>query len=93
MAGPIKLSSELIAKAKIQASVSMRSIPKQIEHWARIGRIAEENPDLPYDFIKGILVGMEEFAAGNFVEYTFETRKPRQVKQKRADFKQTKTKK
>jgi len=31
---------------------SNHSIAKQIEHWARIGRIAEENPDLTYEFIK-----------------------------------------
>ncbi|PQQ34980.1 hypothetical protein CE143_10055 [Photorhabdus luminescens] len=26
-------------------------LSKQIEHWTKIGRIAEDNPDLPYSFI------------------------------------------
>jgi hypothetical protein len=34
------------------ASVYTRSVSMQIEHWARIGKIAEENPDLPYAFIR-----------------------------------------
>ncbi len=29
----------------------------------RIGKIAEENPDLPYSFIKEILIGQAEAAA------------------------------
>ncbi len=56
----VKLSDELIEKAKRYAAVQSRSIPKQIEHWARIGRIAEENPDLPYEFIEELLLAMEE---------------------------------
>ncbi|SMN02127.1 hypothetical protein SPONL_574 [uncultured Candidatus Thioglobus sp.] len=52
-------------------STHNRSTPKQIEYWARIGKIADENPDLPLGFIKGILVGMEEVKAGDVSEYTF----------------------
>jgi len=48
-----------------------RCTPKQIEYWARIGKIADENPDLPLDFIKGILIGMEEVKAGDVSEYKF----------------------
>jgi hypothetical protein len=40
--------------------VQNRSTPKQIEHWAKVGRIVEQNPDLTYDFIKGLLLAMEE---------------------------------
>jgi hypothetical protein len=46
-----------------------RSVAKQIEHWAKIGQIAEENPDLSYNMIKGILLGMEDMANGNVEEY------------------------
>jgi hypothetical protein len=56
----IKLSKDIIHEAHKYAAVFSRSVPKQIEHWARIGRIAEENPDLPYNFIKDILVSLEE---------------------------------
>lgn len=40
--------------------VYSRSTPKQIEYWFKIGKIAEENPDLPYNFIKQILLAKEE---------------------------------
>jgi hypothetical protein len=41
-----------------------RSIPWQIEFWSRVGRIAEENPDLPNAFIKEILLAKNEVADG-----------------------------
>ena len=34
------------------------------EHWARIGKIAEENPDLPYAFIEDILKAKAEIDSG-----------------------------
>lgn len=55
-----KLSEELIREARHYGAVYSRSIPKQIEYWSRIGRIAEENPDLPYAFIKEILLAKSE---------------------------------
>jgi len=56
----IKLSDDLINEAKRYATVFSRSIPKQIEYWSRIGKIAEENPDLPYSFIQEILLAKQE---------------------------------
>lgn len=68
----VKLSDELVENAKRYAARQSRSIPKQIEHWAKIGRIAEENPDLPYEFIEGMLIGLEEMKNGEVSEYKFE---------------------
>ncbi|MBU4320212.1 MAG: ParD-like family protein [Nitrospinae bacterium] len=48
-----------------------RSLTGQIEHWARIGKCAEENPDLPYNLIKEILIGIEELEQGAKSEYKF----------------------
>ena len=56
----VNLPDELVEKAKRYASVFHRSTPKQIEYWAKIGQIAEENPDLSYDFIRETLVAREE---------------------------------
>jgi len=42
-------------QAAKHASVSTRSVSMQIEHWARIGKTADENPDLPYAFIEDAL--------------------------------------
>ena len=32
----------------------------QLEYWATIGKAAEENPDLPFSFIKETLLAMED---------------------------------
>lgn len=56
----VKLSDELVADAKRHGHVYRRSLPKQIEYWSRIGKIAEENPDLPYSLIQKVLLAREE---------------------------------
>ncbi len=71
MSKAIKLSDDLISDATINGKAQHRSTPKQIEYWARMGKIADENPDLPLGFIKGILVGIEEHKAGDVSEYEF----------------------
>jgi len=71
MAIAIKLSNELVDEAKLYAKAEHRTPPKQIEHWARLGKIAEENPDLPLSFINDALLGLEEVKAGKVSEYTF----------------------
>ncbi len=68
----IKLPDTLIDEAKRYAQIFSRSIPKQIEHRAKIGKIAEENPDLSYDFIKELLLGLEDARQGNVSEYVFD---------------------
>jgi hypothetical protein len=61
----VRLSEEIIQKARIRSEAMERSISKQIEYWAKIGKIAEENPDLPYSFIKDILLGQQEAATNH----------------------------
>jgi len=70
-ANSVRLSEEIIKAANISAPVNSRSVPKQIEHWAKIGRIAEENPDLPYNFIKGVLEAGYEMKNGDVSTFTF----------------------
>ena len=67
----IKLSADIVSAANKYAAVYSRSVPKQIEHWAKIGRIAEENPDLPYNFIKDILLSLEEIKTEKPALYQF----------------------
>ena len=62
MATSIRLDDDFVSDVKIQAEAASRSIPQQIEHWAKIGRIAEENPDLPYSFIAEVLIAQAEVA-------------------------------
>ena len=65
----IKISDELVAEARRYAGVYQRSVPKQIEYWSTIGNIAEENPDLPYSFIRDILLGLQEVEDGETLPY------------------------
>jgi len=67
----IKISDDLIHDAGIYCKTDKQSIDLQIEHWARIGKCAEKNPDLTYNLIMEILTGLEELEHGNSSEYKF----------------------
>ncbi len=67
----VRLSAELIEFAKQCASAEQRSVPQQIEYWARLGKAVEENPKLPSQFIKDTLRAIEEANSGQFFEYKF----------------------
>jgi hypothetical protein len=69
----VRLSGEFMETVMNYAPLNLRSVPKQIEHWAKIGKVAEENPDLPYKFIKGVLEAKNEIERGEVS--TFEFRK------------------
>lgn len=71
MPSVVKLSDALINDARPYANAMHRSIPKQIEYWARLGKAAEENPDLPISMIQDMFVSLEEAKAGNFSTYKF----------------------
>ncbi len=71
MTTAIRVSEKLAREAKLFSSVDKRSLTGQIEHWARIGKCAEENPELTYSLIKEILIGLEELQQGESSEYTF----------------------
>ena len=71
MATAVKVSDDLFEKAKIKSKVFKRSIAGQIEYWAKIGQMVEENPDLPLPFIQDILVGREQIKAGQGTPYVF----------------------
>lgn len=71
MPSVVKLSDALINDARPYANAMHRSIPKQIEYWARLGKAAEENPDLPISMIQDMFVSLEEAKSGNFSTYKF----------------------
>ena len=71
MITPVRLSAELMNLATAYAPINSRSVPKQIEHWVKIGIVAEENPDLPYDFIKGVIEAKHEMEHGDVSPFKF----------------------
>jgi hypothetical protein len=68
----VRLSEAMVMQAKICSKAMNRSVAKQIEYWAKIGKVAEENPDLPYSFIKEILLGQQEAASHQLEPYQFD---------------------
>lgn len=56
----IRLSEDLVNSARQAATAEFRTIQGQLEYWARIGRAALDNPDLPTTFVAGLLQGIAE---------------------------------
>ncbi len=73
MATSVRHGDAFVREIKVYAEMQKRSVPKQIEHWTEIGRIAEDNPDLTYEFIKDALTAMAEAKAGRLTPYVRET--------------------
>ena len=71
MATAVRISAELVDEAKRFSRIDHRSLAGQIEHWARMGKCAEENPDLSYSLIKEIIIEMDELDQGDKTEYRF----------------------
>ena len=75
----INLSDELVAMAKHHAKAFSRSTPKQIEHWAKIGKLVEENPDLPLQFVKDIMLALQQVEDGDVEPFIFTELDPKEV--------------
>ncbi len=56
----IRLPKNIVEEAKRYADAQLRSLPKQIEYWYRLGKACEENPDLPISFVKDCLDSNDE---------------------------------
>lgn len=55
----IRIDEELYESARRTAAAEFRTVPAQISFWAKIGRAALDNPDLPVEFIKDILIAKQ----------------------------------
>ncbi len=55
----IRIDETVYNAAKKVASAECRSIPHQIEYWAKLGKCALDNPDLPIEFLKELLVSKQ----------------------------------
>jgi hypothetical protein len=62
----VKLPEALVESAKRYSTLEHRSVPKQIEYWSQIGKIAVENPDLPFSVIREILIADQEEPSGEY---------------------------
>ena len=71
MSTAVRISHKLVDDAKVISKVENRSVTGQIEYWAKIGKIAEENPTMSFQLIKEILFGLEELDRGKGIDYNF----------------------
>lgn len=71
MAISVRISDKLVNEAKIYSKAEKRSLTGQIEYWALIGKCAIDNPDLTYNMIKEMLIGLTELEQGESTEYKF----------------------
>lgn len=56
----IRIDQTLYNQAKADAAAEHRTIAGQIEFWAKVGRAALDNPDLPVSFVAEALASMAE---------------------------------
>ncbi|MBX9586481.1 MAG: ParD-like family protein [Gammaproteobacteria bacterium] len=68
----VRVSDKLYQAASKVAKAEFRSTAQQIEYWATIGKAALENPDLPTDFVRDILMakGRDKGALEPFIPET-----------------------
>ena len=60
MGMPVRIDDSLYEHARAHAQAERRTIAGQIEFWAIVGRTALDNPDLPIDFVRDLLVARAE---------------------------------
>lgn len=60
MGMPVRIEDALYENAKIHAKAECRTIAGQIEFWAKVGKAALDNPDLPVDFVRDLLIARAE---------------------------------
>jgi hypothetical protein len=56
----IRIDQTLYNQAKHDAAAEHRTIAGQVEYWAKVGRAALDNPDLPVSFVAESLASMTE---------------------------------
>ncbi len=56
----IRIDQKLYDRARSEALAEHRTIAGQVEYWAKIGRAALDNPDLPVSFIAESLASLAE---------------------------------
>ena len=60
MGMPVRIDDTLYEHAKAHASAERRTIAGQIEFWAMVGKAALDNPDLPIDFVRELMIARAE---------------------------------
>ena len=60
MGMPVRIDDYLYEQAKAHAHAERRTIAGQVEFWAMVGKAALDNPDLPIEFVRDLLIARAE---------------------------------
>ena len=60
MSMPVRIDDELYQQAKTASKGECRTISGQLEFWAKIGKAALDNPDLPVEFVRELMIARAE---------------------------------
>ena len=56
----VRIDESLVDAARAAAKAEFRTVQGQVEFWAKVGRAALDNPDLPASFIAESLMSLAE---------------------------------
>ncbi len=56
----VRIDETLVNAARVAAKAEFRTVQGQVEYWAKVGRAALDNPDLPVSFIAESLMSLAE---------------------------------
>lgn len=56
----VRIDKELFDAASSEGKAEYRTAPQQINFWAKVGRNALANPDLPVDVVRDLLIAKEQ---------------------------------
>ena len=75
MSVSVRLDDEFVKHARVHAEAESRSVPKQIEYWAKVGQMMMDNPDLSYEFVHEALLATSEMNQGLVKRYERRSKK------------------
>ena len=56
----LEIDTQLYREAELEANVNHITVDEQVSLWAKVGKAALDNPDLPANFIKDILIAKNQ---------------------------------
>ena len=67
----LRLSDDLVKRISARARAHRRTLTNQVEEYITVAMEVEDNPDLPYSFIKETIEAREEIKSGLGIPYKF----------------------
>ena len=67
----IKLSDSLVENARSASRATKRTLSEQLEYWARLGKVCDENSDLPVPLLQDILASRVEMNLNQLTQFRF----------------------